>query len=229
MPVVVAVWPNNTLSVLVMPRGFSATDLFEELDQEGCPTDATVRILKTDSRGVCHIGWDFILDEGCPVGTESKGLRLDAFSGQAKKWKWPETVVRDYYRRTERNRRMADACRDIATMTADELKMFPAAPVPAFTVDEVRAMEPFCGVYFAFNEDGTCHYVGESTNVTARVSKSRAEIGSRTIGVLKCERHERKRIEAYFIGILDPPGNSQSTASQKMIENQRNSGGTDGR
>lgn len=80
-------------------------------------------------------------------------------------------------------------------------------------------MESFCGVYFSFDADGSCHYVGESVDVTTRVSRSRSEIGDMVIGLIKCERHERKRIEAYFIGLLDPPGNSQSTASQ--IANER--------
>ena len=72
-------------------------------------------------------------------------------------------------------------------------------------------MDPFCGVYFSYNEDGSCHYVGESKNVTQRVTKSRDEIGGRRIGLVKCEPQDRKRIEAFYVAMLNPPGNAIST------------------
>lgn len=224
MPVVIAVWPNNTISVLKVPSGFSATYLFSVLDEEACPTDAQIYVTRSDDQGVLHVGWSYELDYGAPVSPQSHGLRIDCFSGRAKKWKWPPTVVRDYYRCLQKSVRRRDAERNARTMTSEELKDFPAAPAPDFTVDEIRAMDPFCGVYFAFDKDGTCHYVGESRNVTSRVSKSRPEISDRMIGVIKCENHERKRIESYFIGLLDPPGNSQSTASQFRKEGGRENG-----
>lgn len=225
----IAVWPNNTISVLRVPPGFSATYLFSLLDEEACPTDAEIYVTRTDDSGVLHVGWNYELDCGDPVSPEVKGLRLDCFSGRAKKWKWPATVIRDYYRSLSCGRRRQDAELNARTMTADELKRFPAAPDPEFTVDQVRAMEPFCGVYFSFNEDGSCHYVGESCDVTSRVSRSRPEISGRMIGVLSCEKHERKLIESYFIGLLDPPGNSQSTASQRASQCRKEGDRKDGR
>lgn len=218
MPVVIAVWPNNTISVLKMPAGFTASALFGELDAEANPTDATIYICKTDEDGFLHVGWNYVLDPGRPVEPSSKGLRIDCLSGRVKKWKWPPTVVRDYYRSLAKEDRRANAEASARTMTAEELKSFPAPPDPLFTVDEIRSMDRFCGVYFAFDTDGSCHYVGESLDVTTRVSKCRKEIGDRMIGVLRCEMHERKRIESYFIGLLDPPGNSQSTANQRAAQ-----------
>jgi hypothetical protein len=73
-------------------------------------------------------------------------------------------------------------------------------------------MEPFSGVYVAWNDDGTAHYVGESMNVPSRVQSSRPEISDRLVGVLKCDENDRLRIEALFIGLLNPAGNAQSTA-----------------
>jgi hypothetical protein len=221
VPVVIAVWPNNTVSVLKVPVGFSATYLFGLLDAEANPTDSKIYITRADEDGVLHIGFDYEIDYGDTVSAEATGLRLDCLSGRLKKWDWPATVVRDFYRSLEQNHRRREAEQVARTMTADELAAFPAAPCPSFTVAEVRAMDPFCGVYFAFNEDGTCHYVGESCDVTSRVSKSRPEIAERSIGVLKCKEHERKRIESYFIGLLDPPGNSQSTASQLAAKSRK--------
>lgn len=92
---------------------------------------------------------------------------------------------------------------------------FPEEPVKTFSVAEVRGMSPFCGVYFAYNSDGSCHYIGESKDVTSRVAGSRQEIGERRIGFVKCEPHERKRIEAYFVALFDPPGNACSTHRMK--------------
>jgi len=87
----------------------------------------------------------------------------------------------------------------------------PVPPLPELTAKQVRSMPAFSGIYVAWNDDGSAHYVGESQDVPSRVSSSRPEIASRRIGVYKCEASERKRIECYFIGILNPAGNSQST------------------
>lgn len=95
---------------------------------------------------------------------------------------------------------------------------FPEEPVKTFSVAEVRDMSPFCGVYFAYNSDGSCHYIGESTDVTSRVVGSRQEIGERRIGFIKCEPHERKRIEAYFVALFDPPGNACSTHRMRAAD-----------
>lgn len=101
-------------------------------------------------------------------------------------------------------------------MSAAEIPSFPAPPSQTFTVDEVNRMPLFCGVYFAYDDDGSVYYVGESERVPKRVRKTRPEIGDRRIGVIRCEKHERKRIEAYFVAMLNPPGNGAST--HRMLE-----------
>jgi hypothetical protein len=91
----------------------------------------------------------------------------------------------------------------------------PPIPEKRWTISEVRRMPSFSGVYLAYGDDGVCHYVGESKDVTARVGESRPEISGRRIAVVPCDPIARKRIECYYIGLLDPPGNSQSTRRGK--------------
>jgi hypothetical protein len=220
MPVVIAVWPNNTFSVLQVPAGFSMTNLFWQIDAEANPLDASLYILKP-SGGWSHGTFDWAYDDRADCEDDGVGFmsikrgsgRLGAIEGRLKKLKWPHNIVRLAHRSAFG--RSPPEKPSIGTMTAEEIRSMPAEPTETHTVDEIRGMEPFCGVYFAFDEDGSCHYVGESTNVTKRVTKSRREIGERRIGVVKCERHERKRIEAYFIAMLDPPGNAISTHCMK--------------
>jgi len=87
----------------------------------------------------------------------------------------------------------------------------PPVPEKRWTIADVRKMPSFHGVYLAFNDDGSVHYVGESVDVTSRVSESRKELYGRKLAVIECDKHARKRVECYYIGLLDPPGNSQST------------------
>jgi hypothetical protein len=210
MPLVIAVWPNNTISIVKMEPGFTAVSLFCELDQICDPQDATCYVVRPDEYGLCvNFDWPYLSDE--TVGPKSTALRLESHQGKVRKFRWPKTVCRDYIRSMAIAARKRDREATAATMSADEISQFPAAPTKTFTVAEVRGMESFSGVYFAFNTDGSCHYVGEAKDVTNRVSKSRPEIGDRTIGLIRCEPHERKRLESYFIGILNPPGNCQST------------------
>jgi hypothetical protein len=210
MPIVVAVWPNNTVSIARMPTGFSATSLFDVLDQVGDPQIAECYVLKSkDGELFANFDWYHATDEiASPM---SKNLQLEIHQGRMKKFPWPKTVWRDWFRAIERGTRYWQRERTISTLRQEEISDFPAAPSNTYTVEEVRKMSSFSGVYFAFNADGSCHYVGEAKDVTKRVLRSRAEIGDRRIGVIACKESERKRIESYFIGILNPPGNSQST------------------
>jgi hypothetical protein len=210
MPLVIAVWPNNTISVVKMPPRFSAVSLFNELDQIADPTDATCYVVSPNDDGMCvNFDWPYPSDEN--VGPKSSGLRLEVHQGTTRRFYWPKTVARDWLRQIAYDSRRAGREATAKKMSADEIADLPAAPTETFTVSEVRKMKSFSGVYFAFNNDGSCHYVGEAIDVTSRVSKSRPEIGERRIGIICCEAEHRKRIESYFIGVLDPPGNSQST------------------
>ena len=211
MPIVVAVWPNNTISVVQVPRGFSMTDLFDQIDKEASPFDAKLYLIKPED-GWSHLTFDWEClttpnpDTDEMVVKASSG-RLGSIDGKMKRIRFPPNIrrmwARVYLGEQERH--------PVSKMTAEEIASMPAEPTQTYEVDEVRAMKPFCGVYFAFNNDGSCHYVGESINVTKRVTKNRPEIGDRRIGVIECERNDRRRIEAYFVAMLDPPGNAIST------------------
>lgn len=220
MPVVIAVWPNNTFSVLQVPVGFAMSDLFWQIDAEANPLDAELYVLKP-SDGWSHGTFDWKDGDRTDYQGENKEFMtirmgsgtLDAIEGRLKRLKWPHNIVRLAYRSAFG--RSPSEKPPVSVMTADEIRSMPAEPTVTYTVDEVRGMEPFCGVYFAFNEDGSCHYVGESKTVTTRVRRGRKEIGDRRIGVVKCDPHDRKRIEAYFVAMLNPPGNAISTHGMK--------------
>lgn len=232
MPVVIAVWPNNTFSVVQVPSDFSMTNLFWQLDSEADPLDAKLFLLKPSS-GWSHATFDW--EEGDRTDYEGDDChymrikigsgRLDSNEGTLKRIKWPHNIVRLAYRAAFG--RCASEKHCTSKMTADEISSLPAEPTETYTVDDVRSMDSFCGVYFAFNEDGSCHYVGESSDVTKRVTKSRSEIGNRRIGIIKCEPHERRRIEAYFVAMLDPPGNAISTHRMRSAACEK--GNVDGR
>jgi hypothetical protein len=231
MPVVIAVWPNNTFSVLQVPIGFSMSNLFWQLDAEANPTDAKLYILKP-SGGWSHgtFDWkdshrtDYEVGDKQYMKIKIGSGRLNSIEGALKRLKWPHNIVRTAYRSAFGRDPTEKPC--LTSMTAEEIALMPAEPTQTYTVDEVRRMEPFCGVYFAFDEDGLCHYVGESETVSTRVTKSRPEIGARRIGIIKCDPHERRRIEAYFVAMLNPPGNGIST--HRMKSKLHKQGGVNG-
>jgi hypothetical protein len=223
MPTVVAVWPNNTISIIRVCPGFTMLDLFALIDVEASPLDATCYQVGSDEDGM-HITFQWKhVDDGSKVTPESADVSIGKLFGKIKILPWPEDILKQWMRQLSHSTRRQEYVDRSRFLFADEIPKFPCAPPPTHTVCAVRRMNPFCGVYFAFNEDGTCHYVGESEDVTKRVSKSRPEIGDRMIGLIECMPHDRRRIEAYFVALLDPPGNGAS--SHRMKEK----GGTDGR
>lgn len=212
MPTVFAKWPGGGFSVIQAPAGFSMTDLFWTLDEEADPCSATLYLLKP-KHGWSHASISYrVVDQSQTCREFFRVKRssavVESFSGSLKKLPWPPNIVRMAYR-AQFGHEIKDS--DFSKITAEEISQLPSEPTRTHEVAEIRAMKPFCGVYFAYDRDGSCHYVGESKNVPARVSRGRSEIGDRRIGVIECAPHERKRIESYYIGILNPPGNSQST------------------
>jgi hypothetical protein len=218
MGIVVAVWPNNTISIIRVSPGFTMLDLFSQLDVEASPLDATCYLAGADDDGM-HITFDWKnVDDGTRVTSNSPDVRIGKLFGKIKKLPWPDDILKQWMRQLSRDTRRQDCIDRSRFLLADEIPKFPCAPQPTHSVCDVRRMRPFCGVYFAFNEDGSCHYVGESEDVTKRVSKSRPEIGNRMIGLIQCMPHDRRRIEAYFVALLDPPGNGASSHRMKEKE-----------
>jgi hypothetical protein len=215
---VVAVWPNNTISIVQIRRGFTMLDLFALIDNEASPLDANCYQIGSDEDGM-HITFDWQhLDDGEKVTRESADVAIGKLFGKIKHLPWPEDILKQWMRQLSHNARRQECVDRGRFLFADEIPKFPCAPPPSHSVCDVRRMPPFCGVYFAFNSDGSCYYIGESEDVTKRVSKSRPEIGDRMIGLVECMPHERKRIEAYFVALLDPPGNGVSSHRMKEKE-----------
>jgi len=231
MPTIVAVWPNNTTSVLVMESGWKPIDLFYELDHIGDPVSAKVWVLKRHHGQAIHITTDWIkyakpqavLDvsgthDACEltecVGPKSRGVRVSIAgdSGSLKRFDWPPNILRQFVFASLKDRVKEPGVAE-AILSAEcgrMLSEIPSPPLPMHTAKDINKMEPFPGVYVSWNDDGTAHYVGESINVPSRVQSSRPEIGDRLIGVVKCDKNERLRIESLYIGLLNPAGNSQS-------------------
>ena len=210
MKTIVAVWPNNTVSILRIPTGQTMVHVYDQLNEAGCPLDAKCFLLRTDGRNM-HVSFDWKAASEDLVGPQSSNLGLTAYRGSKKRLHWPSGIEKVWAKMIEASSRKYGTWQRARRMSADEIPSMPNAPPPSHTAADVRLMKPFSGVYLSYNDDGKCYYVGESENVQGRVSKSRPEIGDRLIGLVRCEPHERKRIEAYYIAILDPPGNACST------------------
>lgn len=219
MAIVVAVWPNNTISILRAEPGFTMLDLFALIDAEANPLDATCYQIASDEDGM-HItfNWKNFEDDGSPVMPASKGLVISKLFGKVRKLPWPDDILKQWMRELSRSARRQGFLESAQFLCADAIPRFPSPPEGQYTACDVRRMDSFCGVYFAFNQDGSCHYIGESEDVTKRVSKSRPEIGDRLIGLIQCMPHERKRLEAYFVALLDPPGNAASSHRMRQKE-----------
>lgn len=243
MSTVMAVWPNNTTSVVVMENGWKPIDLFYELDHIGDPLAAKIWVLKRRRGLAVHATTDWVKKRctsianmdvsgepdaanavGC-LDKKSTGVRvsLAGDSGAIKRFRWPAGIVRQFLFASWRDAVGQAPLRE-AVLHAEcgkLLKDIPPPPPPMHKAKEVNQMEPFSGVYVAWNDDGTAHYVGESINVPSRVQASRPEIADRLVGVVQCDKNERLRLEALFIGLLNPAGNSQSVERAAIRDSAR--------
>lgn len=242
MATVLAVWPNNTISVVVMQAGWQPIDLFYELDHIGDPLSAKLWVIRRRRGEPVHATTDWIKRSGVTpnmdisgeaepsastehLGPKSRGVRVSIAGdfGAAKRFRWPPGIVREFLFAAWRDAVKQPRVRE-AILTAECGKMLaeiPPPPVPEFSAKDINKMPPFAGVYVAWNSDGTAHYVGESINVPSRVQAARKEIGDRLLGVVQCDKNERLRIEALYIGLLNPAGNSQSVERAALRDSSR--------
>ena len=98
-------------------------------------------------------------------------------------------------------------------MTAAELYerskyFFPPPPVPHEARDDL--IPASAGVYFIY-EDRSIVYVGESADLRARLRRHPHITSSRNVAVIECEASQRKRLEAFYIGVFNPLLNREST------------------
>jgi hypothetical protein len=104
MPLIIAIWPNATTSILKMHLGYSMLDLFEELDQEAGPLAA--RCYEARACNGLHITFDMHdMDEDGNT-LDEKRLDIDALHGSVRSLEWPEDIIDQYYAklRSERPR-----------------------------------------------------------------------------------------------------------------------------
>jgi len=100
-------------------------------------------------------------------------------------------------------------------MTAAELYerskyFFPPPPQPCYSIDLIDQIPDCCGVYFIW-ESGSVVYVGESIELRSRLRSHDHAAAGRLISFIQCDRSQRRRLEAFYIGVLDPSLNSQSS------------------
>jgi hypothetical protein len=99
---------------------------------------------------------------------------------------------------------------------------YPAVPPAVFTVDEVRSMKSFSGVYIAISEQtGAVQYVGKSCDVTKRVSKSRPELRGCKLAVIKMPEPEIHFAELYYISKCRPVCNKEGRLAVKEATDGR--------
>jgi hypothetical protein len=101
-------------------------------------------------------------------------------------------------------------------MTATEIyqnagMFFPPPPIPQFASDQLSDAPESSGVYFLYEGDRLV-YVGESLNVQRRLETHDHKGRFDKVGVIACDSQHRRRLESFYIGLLDPPLNHQSTS-----------------
>jgi hypothetical protein len=210
----IAFWPDSTISVLSYPSGCEDETyeawLYDDLDAEADPADAKVYRLPAGF----HIQTKACIQKHKTTGKESPLITVTSFHQDAKRprrmhWspdasfrRWTRVLMRQ---RQEEASKKAEQC--VAEFSADD-SAYPTVPAAVFTIDEVRAMESFSGVYIAVCETtGAVRYVGKSTDVTRRVSKSRPELSDCKIAVIKMPEPEIHFAELHYIAKCRPTRN----------------------
>ena len=101
-------------------------------------------------------------------------------------------------------------------MTAAEIYerakyFFPPPPPPEFSASDLRKAPEAAGVYFIYDADEIV-YVGESLCIRNRLANHDHALKNRHVSVIQCDKSQRRRLEAFYIGVLNPVLNRESTA-----------------
>lgn len=84
MPIVIARWPDSTISIIKMRKGFSEWDLLKDLDMEADPDLAKCVVLQSDDDGL-HITTHLVKkDDG------SVRLEVNPLFGKMRKFRWTD-------------------------------------------------------------------------------------------------------------------------------------------
>ena len=214
MTAFIAFWPDSTISILSYPSGHEDDAyeawLFDDLDTEANPLDAKVFRLPPGF----HIQTEAWIGKHKKTGKQRACVSVTSFHLDAKRprrlrWspdvsfkRWNRVRMRDREKQALLN---ADSC--VAKFFSED-ETYPPVPPAAFTIDEIRAMKSFSGIYIAVCETtGAVRYVGKSSDVTRRVSKSRRELAECKLAVIEMPEAEIHFAELHYIAKCRPTRN----------------------
>jgi excinuclease UvrABC nuclease subunit len=92
---------------------------------------------------------------------------------------------------------------------------FPPPPTPDRVDIAIEKALSDSGVYFMYQR-GVCVYVGESIDVRKRLNSHEQLEGIDYVGVIYCDSCQRKRLECFYIGLLNPERNHQNTIRKNI-------------
>ena len=97
---------------------------------------------------------------------------------------------------------------------------FPPPPHPSPVADALDMARSAAGVYFLFCR-GACVYVGQSIDIRNRLGSHEQMDGIDSVGVIYCDSSQRKRLECFYIGLLNSERNDQSTVRTRERDKSR--------
>ncbi len=219
MAAFIAFWPDSTISVLSYPSGHNKETyeawLFDDLDEESDPCCAKVYRLPPGF----HIQTSTHVAELKTTGEKKAVLHVTSFHSDEKRPKrmmWsPDASFKRWNRlRMERRKKAAEEAANAVAGYQPNGDPYPPVPPAVFTVEEVRSMDSFSGIYIAINETtGSVQYVGKSKDVTRRVSASRPELSECRIALVKMPEAEIHFAELYYIAKCRPTHNKEGKAT----------------
>lgn len=214
MPAFIAYWPDSSISVLSYPGGSDDSTyeswLFEDLDQERDPLEAKVYKLPQGY----HLQTEVWIGKNKKTGKHRACLSVTGFhcdDKRPKRMAWSPDISFRRWNRIRMQQRKAAAEKaaesSIASYCSDD-SSYPPVPAACFTIEEVRAMQPFSGIYIAIHEHtGAVQYVGKSRDVTKRVSSSRKELADCRIAVVRMAPEDIHFAELHYIAKCRPYAN----------------------
>ena len=96
-----------------------------------------------------------------------------------------------------------------------------SVPLPTEFVPlyDLRVLRDGPGVYIALGgtpEAPRCIYVGQAKNLRTRLRSGRPEFeGVEWMAIVRCQLHELLRVEAFYVGMLNPENNAAGEEYQR--------------
>lgn len=221
MTAFIAIWPDSRISVLSYPSGCTHETyeawLYDDLDAEDDPSCAKVYKLPPGFHVETAIEVGQHKHTGKPCGI----LSVTSFhqdDRRPRRLHWSPNAHLRRWNRIRMKLRSEQSTKDLesqyAAFFSDQDSDYPAVPPAVFSIDDVRSMGSFSGIYIAVNKDtGAFQYVGKSIDVTKRVSKSRKELSGFMIAVIKMKEADIHFAELHYIAKCKPTMNREGRRS----------------